>query len=180
MKRIKVFLLLVCIMAVSCIYPNNAMASEYNPDIRYAAHVENIGWQNYVSSYEEAGTTGQGLRMEAIKMRILDFEPSELGIAYRVYLQDIGWQNLVSNDQVAGTTGQSRRIEAIRIVLTGSRASEYDVKYQVHVENKGWILCEYWVSDFSFYKDVFENGETAGTMGKSLRLEAIRVWVTKK
>jgi len=166
MKRMKVFLLLVCIMAVSCIYPNNAMASEYAPDVRYIAHVENIGWQNMVGNGEVAGTTGQGLRMEAIKMRILDFQPSELGIEYQVYLQDIGWQNWVSNDQVAGTTGQSRRIEAIRINLTGSYASEYDVCYDVHVQNKGWLALR--------------NGQVAGTTGQSLRLEAIRIYVLNK
>ncbi|WP_160679947.1 hypothetical protein [Clostridium sp. C8-1-8] len=32
--------------------------------VRYKAHVESIGWQNYVSEGQIAGTTGQGLRVE--------------------------------------------------------------------------------------------------------------------
>jgi uncharacterized protein YjdB len=39
--------------------------------VEYQAHVQNIGWQNWVKDGEVAGTTGQSKRMEAIKIRIV-------------------------------------------------------------------------------------------------------------
>ncbi|MCF0142831.1 MAG: gamma-glutamylcyclotransferase, partial [Parasporobacterium sp.] len=40
-------------------------------DIFYRAHVQGIGWMNWVSNGAIAGTTGQGLRMEAIQIILL-------------------------------------------------------------------------------------------------------------
>ena len=39
--------------------------------IEYRAHVQNIGWMNWVRDNAVAGTTGQGLRMEAIEFRLV-------------------------------------------------------------------------------------------------------------
>ena len=41
-------------------------------DIYYRAHVENIGWMDWVKNGEMAGTTGQSLRMEAIEIKLLE------------------------------------------------------------------------------------------------------------
>ena len=60
-----------------------------------------------------------------------------------------------------------KRLEAIQIELTGDMASNYDVYYRVHVEGFGWLG---WA----------KNGESAGTSGLSLRLEAIQVIMTAK
>ena len=37
---------------------------EYYIGVRYAAHVQNIGWQNEVSDGTTSGTTGRGLQIE--------------------------------------------------------------------------------------------------------------------
>lgn len=39
--------------------------------VEYRAHVQNIGWMNWVRDNAVAGTTGQGLRMEAIEFRLV-------------------------------------------------------------------------------------------------------------
>ena len=37
------------------------------PDLKYSTHIQNIGWEKHVSNNSISGTTGQGLRLEAIK-----------------------------------------------------------------------------------------------------------------
>lgn len=140
---------------------NSSSTTSYttNSSLSYSTHVQDIGWQNYVSQNQLAGTTGQSKRIEALKIN------SNLGITYRAHVQDIGWQNWVSNNQIAGTTGKSKRVEAIQIKLNDT--SNYDIQYQVHVQNIGWMN---WV----------KNGEVAGTTGRSLRIEAIRIKLVAK
>lgn len=97
----------------------------------YKGHVENIGWQNYVTSPGGvAGTVGQSKRLEGIQIYgpryvdpnfILTFNdpaPSTQArpyIYYRVHQDSFGWESWVSENDVAGITGQSKRIEAIQI-----------------------------------------------------------------
>jgi len=128
--------------------------------VRYQAHVEGIGWQDWVSDGAVAGTTGKSLRMEAIRIVV-----SGYGVRYQAHVQNIGWQDWVSDGAVAGTTGQSLRMEAIKIDLVRAPAG-YHIYYKAHVEGIGW---QDWVSD----------GAVAGTTGKSLRMEAIQIELRK-
>ena len=85
-------------------------------NIRYQAHVQNIGWQGWVQDGQIAGTTGQGLRMEALMIGLTG--PTDgLGVVYQAHVENVSWQELVANEEVAGTTGQGLRMEAIKIVL---------------------------------------------------------------
>ena len=45
-------------------------------DISYRAHVQNIGWQDYVKNDELSGTAGKCLRIEGINISINDAEYS--------------------------------------------------------------------------------------------------------
>lgn len=130
-------------------------------DVSYRTHVQNVGWQNFVSNDKLSGTTGKSLRLEAINIKISDTE-YEGNIEYSTHIQNIGWQSFVKNNELAGTTGKSLRAEAIKIRLTGELASHYSILYSVHVQNIGWM---------PYVKD----GAIAGTTGKSLRLEAIKI-----
>ncbi|GAC1350082.1 MAG: hypothetical protein NVSMB27_29230 [Ktedonobacteraceae bacterium] len=131
-------------------------------DVKYRAHVQNIGWQDWVTNGQVAGTTGQSLRMEAIQIQ-LDGVPPGVGVRYRAHVQNIGWQDWVTNGQVAGTTGQSLRMEAIMIELTGIAPNNtFRIAYEAHVQNIGW-------------QEFVQNGGIAGTTGQSLRMEAIRI-----
>ncbi len=137
------------------------------PYVTYRSHVQNIGWQNYVKDGATSGTTGQGLQMEAVNIRINPKTSVSGGITYQTHVSKIGWQDWVSNGTMAGTAGQSKSMEAIRIKLTGNLANEYDVYYRVHAQKYGWLG---WA----------KNGEAAGTQGYKLRMEAIQIVLVKK
>jgi len=145
--------------------------------ISYSAHVENIGWMSPVSNGQMAGTEGQSLRVEAFNLKITDSTlSSQYDIYYRVHAQDYGWLDWAKNGENAGTAGLSKRLEAIQIVILskgqgapGSTNRPYvtiksfgNIVYRTHVENIGW---QDWKAD----------GQTSGTSGQSLRLEAIQI-----
>lgn len=135
-------------------------------NIAIEAHVQNIGWQSWACGGATAGTTGRGLRIEALRAQV-DNAYLSGGIEYETHVQDIGWQSWVSDGEIAGTTGQSKRVEALRFSLTGDLADAYDVWYRVHVQDIGWMA---WTS----------NGAAAGTTGASARIEAIQVVLVAK
>jgi hypothetical protein len=85
-----------------------------NTPICYTAHVANIGWQAEVCDGDQAGTVGQSLATQAIKIRVAN---GTAHVRYNVYVQGIGWQGWKQDNVVAGTTGQSRRIEAMQVQL---------------------------------------------------------------
>jgi uncharacterized protein YjdB len=147
--------------------PGSTDESYVEPLVCYQAHVQNKGWMSSASDGEIAGTTGEKLRMEAVKLT-LNLPQSEGGIAYQSHLQNIGWeQSWKANGQISGTTGQKRRLEAVRIKLTGKIAEKYDIYYRVHVQNKGWTG---WA----------KNGEDCGSTGLSLRGEALETVLVSK
>lgn len=139
----------------------------FEPEIalHYSAHIQNIGWQPYVDEGNIAGTTGQSIRMEALKINV----ESNLGgsVQYRAHVKNIGWQNTVGNDETSGTVGQSLQMEAIEISLTGELAEYYDIYYRIHSMNLGWLG---WA----------KNGERAGTQGYRYRAEAIEICTVRK
>jgi GH25 family lysozyme M1 (1,4-beta-N-acetylmuramidase) len=149
-------------------YVNAAEVTETNsePSITYSTHIQNIGWQNYVTEGETAGTSGQSLRLEGIKIK-LDTGDLSGKIKYSTHIQDIGWQDWKTDDELSGTSGRSLRLEAIKIKLTGDIAKKYDIYYRVHVQDIGW-------------QDWVKNGEMAGTSARSLRLEAIEIKLVAK
>ena len=139
------------------------------PTITYQTHVQNIGWQGWVNSGAVAGTTGRGLRVEALRVkRSGGTGVGQTGeVQLSAHVQGIGWQGWKSEGTIAGTEGQSRRVEAIRLRLTGSMAQTCDVWYRVHVEKLGWMG---WT----------RNGGYAGTSGCSARVEAVQIQVRPK
>ena len=132
-----------------------------------SAHVQNIGWQSIApGKHVMLGTTGRGLRVEALTLRRPSSDLSG-DIVYDAHVQNIGWQGTRRNGQVAGTTGRSLRVEAIRVSLTAELADTYDVWYRTHVGEVGWLA---WT----------KNGEDSGSGGMSLRLEAVEVALLPK
>ena len=139
--------------------------------VQIRAHVQNIGWQDWSS---EGGTTGQSKRVEAMQLRLTGDLAERYDIYYRVHAQNFGWMGWAKNGASAGTEGMSLRLEAIQVKLVpkggaapGSTANAFrkapaTVQYQAHVQNIGWQAA---VTD----------GAVAGTSGKSLRVEALKV-----
>ena len=130
-------------------------------EIRYSTHIEGIGWQDYRSDGELSGTTGQGRRLEGIKI-ITGNNLYSGNVIYRTHVEGIGWQDYRSDGELSGTTGQGKRLEAIKINLTGDLSKYYDIYYRVHVQSLGWLG---WA----------KNDEVAGSCGYGLRLEGIEI-----
>ena len=90
-----------------------------------------------------------------------------LGVSYRAHVQNMGDMpkpegTFVVGPEAIGTRSQSLRVEGFWIELTGDIPENAGITYQVHVQNKGWTEP---VSDGTF----------AGTTGKGLRIESIRI-----
>ncbi len=135
--------------------------------VTYSSHVQNIGWQSYVYDGATSGTSGKSLRLEAMKLALVNQEYSG-SIEYKTHIQNVGWEDDWSSDgEMTGTSGRSLRLEAIQIQLTDEMAENYDIYYRVHAQNFGWL-------------DWACNGESAGTAGYSYRLEAIQVELVPK
>lgn len=148
---------------------NEFYKEESSGNLRYSAHIQNLGNTGEVKNNNILGTTGKGLRMEAIKIRLTNaFVNGEKGgIQYRAHVQNEGWQSWKQDGTLAGTTGKALRMEAVQIQLTGVLSEYYDIYYRVHVQNFGWLG---WA----------KNGQSAGTTGYAYRMEAIQLKMIPK
>jgi len=138
------------------------------PSLQYLIHGQNYGWSQGWKSVTDAtamaGTTGQALRGEALKLKD---DNAGIDFHYQAHVQNAGWMDPVAEGQQAGTTGQGLRMEAVRIWATGNEAASVRYQYRVHIQNLGW-------SDWIDVGTAQETAVTGGTTGRSLRLEAIQ------
>ena len=147
--------------------------------IEYEAHVQDIGWQESVNDGQLAGTVGKAKAVEAIKIRLKGTISEQYDIYYRVHSAKYGWFDWAKNGELAGTVGFACAMEAVEIVLyekndvnapvvTGktylTERNMGNVMYTAHVQNIGW-------------QSKVKDGSTAGTTGKSLGIEAIKIEV---
>ncbi|EJG4575572.1 C39 family peptidase [Enterococcus faecalis] len=161
----------------------NISNSDLAGSVEYRTHVQEIGWQGYVKDNQLSGTSGKSLRLEAIQIRLTGEIANAYDVYYRVHIEDKGWLNWAKNSESAGSQSAAKRLEAIQIKLVkkgeaapegngkafliGNEAKRPDeikpnVNYQTHVQEIGW-------------QGFVRNGESAGTSGKKLRLEAIKI-----
>lgn len=132
--------------------------------VKYQSFVDKMNWMDFVNNGEMAGTIGQNLDTEAIKIQLVN-PPAEGKIKYRVYNNGLDWQEYESDGSIAGTDVLGNNLEAIEIFLENMPG--YSVEYQVKIiEEDEW---QPWVSD----------GAMAGTNGKNLAIEAIRIRIVK-
>lgn len=135
-------------------YPTIIRESGLNhlSDIKYRAHIEGIGWQEWKTSGETAGTTGESRRLEAIE---IDYNSKVEAMAH---IEGIGWVDYgeINKDSIIGTVGESRRLECLRF--------KGNFKYRVHIEGTGWSC---WTQADGIC--------TLGSVGQSLRIEAIEI-----
>ena len=139
--------------------------SSINDIKKYRAYVENKGWTNYVGDEEIIGSTGVGLKIEAIQIE----SPINLNgtLSYQTHIQNRGWIPAVLSGEVSGVENSKQQIEAISIGLDNNLAKEYNIYYRAHVQNYGWL-------------DWTKNGDIAGSLGKGLRLEALEIKILPK
>lgn len=131
--------------------------------VSVTAHVANRGWLKAVNDNAVAGTTGQGLAMEALRVS-LDGAPYSGGVEMSAYVNG-SWQGYVAGS--CGTTGKSLPMQAVKLRLMGEMAEHYDIYYQAYVANIGWLG---WTKD---------DGQ-AGSVGYGCAIEAVRVVLVEK
>ena len=141
------------------------------------------GWQ---ADGVTAGITGQSKDMQAIQMQLTGNAANKYDIYYRVHAANVGWLGWAKNGATAGSKGYGYNIQAIEVTVVskgaaapGSAANAYmekvevpvvktfDVTYSAHVRNIGW-------------QSAMKNGGLAGTTGKSLPVEALKVSLANK
>lgn len=133
------------------------------PSIRIDAHVQNIGWLPTVRN-SIAGTTGNGLKLEALKISLENIENVKL--SFDVHVQNIGWIHNVSEEDIIGTTGIAKGVEALIIRADGLEEQGYRLEYRAHVQNIGWM-------------DWMTSGEMVGTEGLGKSMEALEARIVK-
>lgn len=145
-------------------------------NVEYQSHVEDYGWMDFVSNGQVSGTSGENKRMEAIRIRLSGTNAGKYNIYYRTHVSNFGWLGWAQNGQPAGSEGYGYQIEAIQVVLQPKDSdapgemkesfkynlSNIAIHYQTHVQDIGW-------------QPPVGNGETAGTQGRALRVEAYTV-----
>ena len=147
--------------------------------VYYNAHVQSVGWQDYVPEGEAAGTEGRSKRIEAMKIRLTGKLAEEYDIYYRTHIQSYGWLDWAKNDAPTGSAGYGKRMEAfeIRLVKKGSAEAPVlsgtsfvsptengTITYSSHVQSYGWL-------------DSVADGSKSGTEGQSKRMEALKLYL---
>ncbi|MDD8048138.1 MAG: hypothetical protein PHH04_00915 [Thomasclavelia sp.] len=143
-------------------------------DVKYRSN--NTSWLS--ASNNQIGTTGKSKALEAVKFALTGDDASNYSIYYRVHVSGIGWLDWAKNGESAGTD-LYKNIEAIQIKIQnidenapGNEETPFKsvtkgtthIEYNSHVQNIGW-------------QNVITDGQTAGTTGKSYRIEAFRAQV---
>ncbi len=141
-----------------------SLEAESGVHVTYDSHAQNIGWTKPVSDGAVSGTSGRGLRLEAIHVNVTGIDAQ---VVAQAHVQNIGWMREVRNGQLCGTSGKGLRVEAIKLRLVGADAAKYDIQYRAHVQNIGW---QGWV----------RNGAIGGTSGRGLRVEAIQIRLVRR
>jgi uncharacterized protein YjdB len=89
----------------------------YNLGIEYRTHIQNIGWQGWKRNCEVSGTSNQGLRLEAIEVRLTGADAYRYDVYYRVHAENVGWLDWAKNGGSSGTEGFGYRLEAIEVIV---------------------------------------------------------------
>lgn len=136
-----------------------------HPHVVYQAHSANRGWSPSVLDGQVAGTTGQSLSLQALNVSLSGVD-DDSQIEARAHVANIGWQEWRSAGYV-GTVGQGLAIQALELRLNGSLANQYDIYYRVHSAGYGWLG---WA----------KNGDSAGTTGLNIQIEAVQIKLVAK
>lgn len=128
----------------------------------YRAHVEDLGWLAPVHDGQVAGTTGYGLRLEAL---MIDTRKCpELKIKASAHIQDVGTVDYgyITHDTVIGTTGQRKRLEAVMLEAEGLPEGK-KLYIQMHFHKDGWGNAV--------------TGGDGGSFGIAKETQAIKMWI---
>ena len=149
--------------------------------ISYRVLVEGKGWTAAKRNGATAGTTGKALCLQALRAVLSGSAGSSYDLYYRSYVEGLGWLSWAKNNAVSGTSGFNRPIDRVQFKLVQKSAkapassgaatkatyiTPPKVSVQTHVQNVGW-------------QKPVGNGKVAGTSGRALRMEAMKISITK-
>ena len=143
----------------------------------YQAHVEDIGWQDEVKDGQIAGTVGKNKQIEAVRVKLTEQLAQTYDIYYRVNVEGKGWLDWTVNGGDAGSTGLDLAVRGIEIKICakdGEEHPEVGTRALVTSDNFGNIVYQAHVQKIGWEKQVAD-GETAGTVGKGLAMEGLRI-----
>ena len=78
---------------------------EKNDNVRYCAHVSDIGWQSSVTNGDIAGTTGKNKAIEALK---IETDLENLNIEYTSCNKKDEWQSWTNMGEATGDSRSSK------------------------------------------------------------------------
>ena len=159
------------------------LAEQY--DVYYRVYCASFGDMGWAKNGEWAGTSGYAKAIEAITILLVEKgsaeAPEQIGrsyitptskgtVTYVSHVQTYGWLDSVADGAMSGTQGKSKRMEALKIYLDNPKDAsgqeiEGSIEYQAHAQSYDWMGWK-------------QEGELAGTTGKSKRLEAVQIRLT--
>lgn len=146
-------------------YSSHGRLAGYNGNLDLdKAYMDADGWAKYVGAASD--DSGKDKNPQDAGNPVNDS-----GFAYRAHVADYGWLDAVRDGQVAGTTGKGKQLEAIKI--TPPEGLELSVKF--HIQGKGWQTWSGIKKGTSSGEGSSANDPIIGTVGESLRAEALEV-----
>lgn len=91
--------------------------ADYSGDIQYEVNVNTKGWNGAKTNNDVAGTIGQNLPVQALKMQLTGEMANHYDIYYRVYAKDIGWLGWAKNNENAGGVGFNTPLYSYEVKL---------------------------------------------------------------
>ncbi|PKM75532.1 MAG: hypothetical protein CVU92_00890 [Firmicutes bacterium HGW-Firmicutes-17] len=139
--------------------------------IQTYVHVQNRGDMGPFAMGNEAGTSGQSLRLESIRL-VLNNMPG-YRLLYNVQVQNKGWlkdngnqDTWFKNGETAGTSGEGLRLEGIRVKLV-----EVNEEYESYLATVNAVVPSFYTSEsWTIYKKVVD----ANQMTKDSSKEKIK------
>lgn len=150
--------------------------------IVYRAYVQGVGWQDWQQDGAIAGTVGKAKRVEAIQAKLVPIEMTTVTEKFVDATTGAQISSAVKSTKEVGTTAtftpitivgyntpavQKVTIQKNQVITHKYSAKQVTaiLKYSTHVQNIGWQ------SDVT-------SPSTAGTTGRSLRLEALKIKIS--
>lgn len=139
----------------------------------------------YVTAGQETGFDSEQ-KIAAFKIKLTEELAEKYNIYYRAYVQtddqsEGQWLGWAENDATSGTKGYDCGIKAIQVQLTEKSttvdldtANSYIVKTDIVPEETVKVVYQAHVAKIGWQKEV-EDGALAGTEGKALSIEALKI-----
>lgn len=116
--------------------------------IRYCVYINNLGWQSWMLSGNNAGSPDGKNLPEALKIELFSQYAEKYDILYRTYLKDEGWMNWAKNGEISGSEDMGLVITAVEIKLVKKDSEEIsrencnlirpELSYCAKPQNRSW------------------------------------------